>query len=616
MNQEFVKQEVAAFREKWVFGNSDDDVFAAWYLSRRYQVAPSDAVTQTADGSEGGRRNYDYGLDGFNIVQSTGERPTLVLIQAKYTDSLTAIAAGLQDLEKSLPRVSEALRCVPSEAPLENRVLVSLRRRIFELDADSRAGLKVRFEVIHLSDADELIVRTNTRRQWDELADSIAADPSLESWAPAEIALVGPSLMGGAFPPPPPPPALWHDLAVNSVPLTVTLHDRPVTMHSGIGRLTQLVDLYNERRSDLFAKNVRYFINSKQNEERGPSGKIKETLKQMCVPQRGDFGIDPELFAFHHNGVTIFARDVKQDAEGHVTDVRDPYVLNGCQTIRSAFDFRYGTRTANRIDAARWARVAVPVRVITTQDENLVRQITVSTNRQNSMTPSALRANDEVQISLERRFREAGIFYERQRGALDELLKANTARLNDYSKTNARAVNIDSLARCLAAAAGEFDHAHSPSHIFESDQAYARVFSGERTRSIRLLVVLQNLHDVLPAILKNDLGLEQQNPKAPRKTRLLYYSMCLLLRYLARDGNRDWISMYGQELLGRQSGFRSDTVRELDNYHSGIKRALKERFLSLEETKAETLRDAFRRAAWDTGLKESINVFAAFGDVD
>jgi hypothetical protein len=422
--------------------------------------------------------------------------------------------------------------------------------------------------------------------------------------------------MGGAIPQPARPPQIWHSIALKAVPLAVRVGDRDVTMYSGVGRLADLVELYNQRRNELFAKNVRYFIASKQNEERGPSGKIKDALQQMCIVKKGAAPTEPELFAFHHNGVTIFARDVERDTDGAITKIRDPYILNGCQTVRSAYDFRYDARRSGRIDEGRWERVAVPVRIITTQQEELIRQITISNNRQNQISPSALRANDEVQLELERRLHKRGVFYERQKGALDELLRSNSARLAEYTHSNNRAVRIDDLARYLAAAAGEFDLAHSPSHIFEYDKVYERVFSDERLASVHLIVLLQNLHDVLPVILKNDLGLEQGNPKAPRRSRLSYYALCLLIRYLARHRQDDWVGMYGSELLGRERGFRDAVASLLGNHKSKVKSALRDYFLTLEDTSAETMRDAFRRASWDIGLRDTIDVFTILGNVD
>ncbi len=75
-------------------------------------------------------------------------------------------------------------------------------------------------------------------------------------------------------------------------------------MHTPIGRLADLVELYRTRRDHLFSKNVRYYLHSKRNTEKGPAGKMRETLKHICI----DKTLPPEQFALFHNGVTIYAQ--------------------------------------------------------------------------------------------------------------------------------------------------------------------------------------------------------------------------------------------------------------------------------------------------------------------
>ena len=43
----------------------------------------------------------------------------------------------------------------------------------------------------------------------------------------------------------------------------------------------------------------------------------------------------PHLFGLYNNGITIVASDyVKSDSDNTV-EIRDPYVVNGCQTTRA-----------------------------------------------------------------------------------------------------------------------------------------------------------------------------------------------------------------------------------------------------------------------------------------
>jgi hypothetical protein len=394
--------------------------------------------------------------------------------------------------------------------------------------------------------------------------------------------------------------------------------EKSLQMHSGIGYLAELVEMYVHRREDLFAKNVRYFLKSKKNTEKGPSGRIKSTLRQMCLNGQEN-PLDPKVFAFFHNGITIFAKQVQAgdgERNGELKLI-DPYVLNGCQTIKTAFLFRGDARLKDRIDLDRWKQVAVPIRVITTRDEEIVRQVTINNNRQNQIPPEALHANDPLQLELADRFSKRKIFYQRQAYALDELREANPERLSkEFANSNGRCVDIVELARTLAAVNADFNAAYNPSHIFEDDKAYSTCFSPPRIASIVLLTFFANLHAAVPVVLQRDLDLKIPDPIYVRPKRIVYYTICLLVRYLAKNKRSDLVIDYGLELLGKNDNLRSAICEQLNNYHSGIKRVLETEFLSLQENRFENLGNAFKRAENKLYLKNNIDPFAVFADLD
>jgi hypothetical protein len=535
------------------------------------------------------------------------------LIQAKFSEVLNAVSSGFRDLEKSLPKVAAALDRIGSDEPIENKVLLNLRLMVARVDEQIRKELNLEFVVIHLCDQDEMIVGANSRKSRDDLKEAFRdAFPDRNG----TIGDISPRRMSWDNEPVKPSVGDWSSLTLFAVPLEVTMNERVVTMYSGIGHLAELVELYNQRRDDLFSKNVRYFLKSKRNMEKGPSGKIKETLKQLCSKSQ-DGAAEPEIFAFYHNGITLLARAVDSTQDGLITRIREPYVLNGCQTIKTGYYFRYDVKLKGKVDDERWRRIKIPLRIITTRDDELIRLITVSNNRQNQISPAALRANDQIQIDLADRFKEAHIFYQRQEGAFDELAESNATILeNDYSNTNGRYVDIEDLARSLSAIAGKFELAQSPSHIFEYDAAYKQCFSQKRLASIAFLTFVQNLHDVIPLVLKKDLDLQQQWNEGPKPSRLTYHTMCLLVRYLANQGKQEFVREFGGALWGHQHAFRDEVARLLNNHNSRIKGALQEKFLSLDNTKSESLKAAFKRAETTLGLKDTIDVFEAFGRVD
>jgi AIPR protein len=387
-----------------------------------------------------------------------------------------------------------------------------------------------------------------------------------------------------------------------------------VKMYLGIGYLAELVDLYNHRRDDLFSKNVRYFLKSRKNTERGPSREIRKSLRDICFSST-EVSFPPEMFAFYHNGITLFARDVRVWSEDGATEVREPYILNGCQTIKTGFFFFSEQKLRGKmIDDERWKRIRVPLRIITTRDEKLIRLITIANNRQNQMSPSALRANDPEQVELADRLKQHGIFYQRQEGAFAELEETDPGRITtDYPRTNQRYVDIEELARCLAATAGEFGLTRSPSHIFESEQPYQRCFGVRMLRSTVLVTFLKNLHDVLSRVLKKDLDLEPQ-AGGPGRSSLMPYAMCLLMRWLAKNRNHEFVVKYGDAMYGRDHRFREEVTKWLDNYHSRIKRVLQEKFMCLEDRSAASLKTAFELAEKSLSLK-GIDPFAVFQDL-
>ena len=133
-------------------------------------------------------------------------------------------------------------------------------------------------------------------------------------------------------------PPVPQALTLDAVGSAATHNGREVKMYYGIGKLSELVEMYRSRRDLLFSKNVRYFLAKKSNLEKGPSGRMRETLKDICI----DATLEPELFSFFHNGVTIYAEHVDV-SEGEL-QLRAPYVLNGCQTDQDRLSFCFGSQ--------------------------------------------------------------------------------------------------------------------------------------------------------------------------------------------------------------------------------------------------------------------------------
>ena len=560
-------------------------MLSLWYLNYVLSQPETIAAKNSSDTSEfGGKANYDFGIDAFNLMVKD-ENTLLILIQAKYSTQINYISKGLRDFKKSLSLLNNMFDKIDTDVPQQNKVLVNLKAALNLLSDEQRLSLQIEFIVIHLSDDDETILAHKTESARKDLADEVEYKIPNHN---VRIKLEGPGDWGKFTQV---VPAEWITIKMKGFTNIEHANESNHKMYLGLGYLADLVELYNQRRDNLFSKNVRYFIKSKKNVEKGPSAKMRDTLKDICI--NGEES--PELFAFYHNGVTIYGKDVI--ADGNNLKVREPYVLNGCQTIKTSFLFRYDNRNKEKIDTNIWNNISIPVRLVTSSNDNLIRKITINNNRQNAMSSAALRANDPIQLDLETRFRECKILYERQEGAKSNI-EDTTPELFDafYNASNFMAVNIVDLARTISAAIGEMNSALSPAHIFEYDNIYNKVFSDKKINSMAFLIFLQNLHDVIPVVLKKDLKLND-NEYGISKNRLVYFTINLLIKHLEKSRNMDLIYNYGDRLVGKNKVFRDEVAKVLDNYHSKITQQLNKYFLTLDNNRNESLMQSLEKAS-------------------
>jgi len=591
-----VRQSVREFRERNAFGGSDEHCFAPWFLTQAHSVSETRAIEQSSDG------NYDFGIDAFNLDEEASP-PSLVLVQAKLTESTALIAKGFSDLEKALPELAASLGSNPSEPSIQNKVLVNLRAALNRLSPGKKKSLRIEFVVIHLSVEDRVVRGNKFRAARDALRE---AQQDQVHGNVCIIREIGAGDLGDPGDVVPPPENTL--LPLNGVHEFKA--DGSARMFVGVGRLSDLVALYKSRRDQLFSKNVRYYLASKKNTEKGPAGRMRETLKRICGSQPS---ISPEMFAFYHNGVTLFSRRAQLADQG--INLVEPYVLNGCQTIKNAFFYRHDSRS--KINDERWSRISISIRVIETSDDELVRTVTVNNNRQNSMSPAALRSNDPVQIRLETRFQERKIVYQRQEGAFDTLASGQPeAFTEDYENTRGTWIDIVDIARAIAAASGDVGLAQHPNDIFESDAAYERFFDEERRLgSLVFLTFLQNLHDNLGVILKRDLNL---SPKytGPKPTRVFYHTLCLFCRHLAKERDIEFVLNYGDRLYPKDRTFREEVAKRLRSQRSGIRNELSAQFMSLQSSDASEIQAAFERCESRLKLKNNVDPFDVFADLD
>jgi len=128
---------------------------------------------------------------------------------------------------------------------------------------------------------------------------------------------------------------------------------------------------------------------------------------------RGTLEKDKALFVLMNNGITIIARHLQ--AVGNKFTIEDYSIVNGCQTSNVLFEQR------ETLDDS----VIVPLRLIHTQDEDVINAIVKATNRQTEVKEEQFYALQEFPKELEEFFQTYHdpykLFYERRTRQYDRL---------------------------------------------------------------------------------------------------------------------------------------------------------------------------------------------------
>ncbi|HJU04409.1 MAG TPA: AIPR family protein [Nitrospiraceae bacterium] len=207
-------------------------------------------------------------------------------------------------------------------------------------------------------------------------------------------------------------------------------------MFIGFVKLIDLHAMFREMNQRFFERNIRSGLTG----EEAPNRAITQSLKQIILGKLED----PSVFAFNHNGVTLFAE--KFDRLNDHFLITEPRLLNGAQTL-TTFDrfIKHNEGDHKLTDKVLLESLTVLCKIITRAKPEFIVTVTINNNRQNPVMPWNLRANDEIQLELQDKFRDdLGIYYERQENAFSNLTNAD---LEDMEIAPGKALELFRLAR-------------------------------------------------------------------------------------------------------------------------------------------------------------------------
>ena len=183
-------------------------------------------------------------------------------------------------------------------------------------------------------------------------------------------------------------------------------------MTIGFIRLVDLHAMYRDMGERFFERNIR----SALPEDEAVNRSIHQAIRRIVLDSKQD----PKVFAFNHNGVTLFA-EALCSGEGQFK-ITEPRLLNGAQTVTTLSRFLKANE-GNKILTERrdvLQQIHVMCRIVTDAAPEFVTSVTINNNRQNPVDPWSLHANDMIQLEIQDKFRDdLGIYYERQEKAFE-----------------------------------------------------------------------------------------------------------------------------------------------------------------------------------------------------
>jgi len=443
-------------------GGVRNDYFGVLYLEQEFGVARDRAIAQVAFGGN------DYGIDGFHF---DAEKRNLYLFQFKWSESHAQFKQSFNRLtEAGMERIFGAR----NQDQQQNQLLLQLKSGLIENEAVID---RVCIHFVFTGDP----LEAERSQVLDKLREDLENKKYLLDQhfdRPVTMVIEFRSARGKVGPP-------THLRKTHTYPVQL---DETVTrvgpnaemMTIGFIRLVDLHTMYREMGQRFFERNIRAALP----EDEAVNRSIQQSLKRIVINGKED----AKVFAFNHNGVTLFAEALSAtDGQFKITE---PRLLNGAQTVTTVARFLKGNEGNNALTQRRdvLEHIYVLCRIITDAVPEFVTTVTINNNRQNPVDPWNLHANDMIQLEIQDKFRDdLGVYYERQERAFENLSDED---LEVQGITEYKAIELTRLARTFLASDGDIDKLTRFREVFEDDRIYNQVFDQSRLKADSRKIVL------------------------------------------------------------------------------------------------------------------------------
>lgn len=162
-----------------------------------------------------------------------------------------------------------------------------------------------------------------------------------------------------------------------------------------VGRMSgrRLAELRKNEGGELFDKNVRGYLTTKN--------EVNQQIFKTAISPT-----EAHNFFFLNNGVTIVCTDIDYLPvdESPEIKIKNLQIVNGGQTTNALYEAYQGNQLSDS--------VYILVRIVQTEDKNLLQEIPATTNNQTIVRARDLRSNDLIQRTIEEILLTKGFYYE------------------------------------------------------------------------------------------------------------------------------------------------------------------------------------------------------------
>jgi uncharacterized protein YjgD (DUF1641 family) len=484
-----------------------NDYFGLIYLESEHDIPREKAINQISFSGN------DYGIDGFHFDKS---RKNLYIFQFKYTISHAQFKESLQRLIES---GLEVAFISPNIDNSKNQIITQLRSCMVE----NRALIEqVCIRFVFLGDPAE----AERSQVLDKLREDLENKKYLidKFFDEKQVTMVVDfrSITGKIGTTTDQKKTHKYNLPIND--MFSQQGPNGEVMHVGLIRLIDLYRLYKDMGKKFFERNIRYGLGSGEAVNRA----ISRSLKSIVL----DGKESPEVFAFNHNGISLFAEKIDHiDGYYHIVA---PRLLNGAQTVTTFSEFYESNSDNPKLIERKSVTEALFVlcKIITEASQDFVTNVTINNNRQNPVEPWNLHANDMIQLQIQDKFIEdgLGIYYERQENAFQGI------DMDEEGIKEAKAIELVQLAQTFLVTDGNIQRLSNMRQVFEDDNVYSQVFNQSRLKpDSRAIVLCYKTQFRLRRLIKDILDKGYNKYAYAPKARILLWA--LLCQGILNDGN-------------------------------------------------------------------------------